>query len=80
MLGFCYMRSLRVDVWKSKDSMLDNQRYSDVLKSYESELEKNDRRINWEEGYELRLSNRVESYPVLVKYEDWFVMIKKLRS
>ena len=47
MLGICYRRSLRVDEWKSKDSMLDNQRYSEVLKSYEIEVENtNQKRIN----------------------------------
>ena len=71
MLGICYRKSLRVDEWKSKDSMLDNQRYSDVLKSYEFEIEKsNERRINWGEVSKLRLNNVVESYTEFVNYED----------
>ena len=71
MLGICYRKSLRVDEWKSKDSMLDNQRYSDVLKSYEFEIEKsNERRINWGEVSKLRLNNVVESYTEFFNYED----------
>jgi hypothetical protein len=52
IFGYCYRSSTKTNTWKAKETLINEERYSEKLKEYEAIVEKNnDKRVMYEQKY-----------------------------